>query len=138
MLARLEFGDNYTGKYVSPSYGVVSYASTIRRTHDCCLPHAYPVCRSFEVVVNSPDKSDLNIVEWYIEGCQKSGRILFFLDGNKEDNSAEYESVVYFEDAYCSAISEHYDISEKSLRQLKLTIVPMSLKVCDIEFVRPE
>lgn len=137
MFARLEFGDNSTGKYTSPYYNVVNYASTINRTHDCCLPHACPVCRSFEVVVNSPDKSDLNIVEWYIEGCQKSGRIIFFLDG-QADSSAEYESVVYFEDAYCSAISEHYAISERSLRQLKLTIVPMNLKVCDIEFVRPE
>lgn len=137
MFARLEFGDNAVNRYIAPSYNVVSYGSKINRTHDCCLPHANPVCRSFEIVVNSPDKSDLNIVEWYIDGSQKSGRIVFFLDG-KGDNSAEYESIVYFEDAYCSAISEHYDIMENAVRRLKLTIVPMSMKVCDIEFVRPE
>ena len=135
MFARLEFGDNSVDRYVAPFYNVVSYNSTIYRTHDGSLPQTIPVCRSFEIVVNSPDKSDLNIVEWYMEGSQKSGRIIFFLDG-KGDDSAEYESVVYFEDAYCSAISEHYDISEKSLRQLKLTIIPMRLKVCDIEYER--
>ena len=137
MFAKLEFGDNATEKYVVPQYNVVSYGSRIVRTYDCCLPHANPVCRSFEIVVNSIDKTDLNLVEWYIEGSQKSGKITFYMEENVTSDVIR-KSVVYFEDAYCSTISEHYDLEEKTIRQLKLTIVPMSLRVCDIDFVRPE
>lgn len=137
MFAKLEFGDNASEKYVAPQYNVVNYNSVIMRTHDCCLPHANPRCETFEIVINTPDKADLNLIEWYIEGCQKSGKITFDLESNETGDESR-KSVVYFEDAYCSAISEHYDIDEKAVRQLKLMIVPMSLNVCDIDFVRHE
>lgn len=137
MFAELEFGDNEMGQYIEPRYNVVRYNCNLNRTYDCCLPHADPKCRAFVIVVNSPDKSDLNLVEWYIEGCQKSGRITFHLSGDDGSGSQE-ESVVMFEDAYCSAIAEHYDIAGNVLRQLTLTIVPMKFTVCDVDFVRQE
>lgn len=137
MFAELEFGDNETGHYTDPKYVVVKYSAEINRTYDCCLPHADARCKSFEIVVNSPDKTDLNLEEWYICGSQKNGRIVFHLSG-ETSNELDSDSIVYFEDAYCSAIAEHYDIAGNVLRQLKLTIVPMSFKVCDIDFVRQE
>lgn len=137
MFAELEFGDNEMGLYTAPKYVVVKYSAEINRTYDCCLPHADPRCRAFEIVVNSPDKTDLNLVEWYIDGSQKNGRLTFHLSG-ETTNELDNESVVYFEDAYCSELAEHYDISGKVLRQLRLTIVPMSFKVCDIDFIRQE
>lgn len=137
MFAELEFGDNEMGQYIEPKYIVVKYSAQINRTYDCCLPHADPRCKSFEIVVNSPDKSDLNLEEWYIYGGQKNGRIVFHLSGENSSDIGS-DSIVYFEDAYCSAISEHYNIAGNVLRQLRLTIVPMSFRVCDIDFVRQE
>lgn len=137
MFAKLEFGDNTSQRYVLPRYNVVSYGSKISRSFDCNQPFANPMCKCIEIAVNSLDKMDMTFVDWYIGGGQKSGKITFDIEENVTSDVIR-QSIVYFEDAFCIAIAECYDIENAAIRQLKLTIIPMSIKVCDIDFVRSD
>ena len=66
--------------------------------------------------------ADLSLYDWYISGQPLSGRVLFDLSEGQASSSQDNVNMV-FEDAYCFAIEEEYNIDEAKRRTVKLSLV---------------
>ncbi|MCQ2343903.1 MAG: hypothetical protein MJ002_03140 [Paludibacteraceae bacterium] len=135
-ISKIQFGNNELKQY-SLEYNIIECKCSFNRTFDCCLPHADVKCEQIEVSVVAPGMNDLNLVEWFINNSEQSGRILLELADNI-DNSEDFAHEILFEDAYCASLCENYDIETKSRRIMTLVIVPLNVTVFDVNFPRPE
>lgn len=114
--ASLQFGDNMVG-YYAQQYGVVNFKSHFNREYDGFQPSAHAYCEHIEISVIAPGKQDLNLYEWYVSGGVLNGRIVF--DATLGANADQDETrCLYFEEAHCYSISEHYDIDVPTRRIL--------------------
>lgn len=129
LTARLQFGTNDTEKYISNEYMVSNFHCHFVRHHNHLHPDEKARCERIELIVKAPGKNDLNLYEWYINGDQKEGRIVFDLKAVDGD----FNGVLLFKDAYCFALGEEYHIDKKECRYLKLSIVAEDITLSALE-----
>lgn len=136
LMTRLRLGERINASY-GREYLVVGCAVHIHRDHNTLHPCAKPVCESLEVTVVAPDKTNLELQEWFLSHSLRSGRLEHEIQ-DLRNPSDTLERHIVFEDAQCFSYHEHYDIREQSLRLLTLRIFPKTCVVDNISFIAEE
>lgn len=129
----LQFGDNEEELY-NADYPVVEFHSHFSRGYNSSRPETEPDCTSLEVTLVAPDKSDLELQEWYFGKSFKSGRLLFnLMDLNVQGDYSSFRTL-RFHDAQCYSIGEEYDVDGGSLRLIRLSIRCRRCEMDDVFF----
>ena len=127
LTARLQFGDNVSRRY-SREYLVTDFKCHVSRHHNEARPDGYPRCETMELTVVVPGKDDLNLYEWYVDHSCISGRVLVELSAPSPNQPPQWKEVL-FENAFCYAMAEQYDIDARTRRSLHLSIVAEELTI---------
>ena len=130
--AHLQFGDNKAGRYTS-DYLLVDCRSSFRRSHNDLRPDGAAQCDSVEIAVVAPGKEDMTLHDWFRNGDEMSGRIVFDLSSMAADD-ANPTRILLFENARCFVLEESYDKNTRFRRLLKLTFEADSITMEDIDF----
>jgi len=132
LLANIQFGDNYAGRY-SGQYLVTDCQLSFERHHNQFSPDGEARCERIVVTVVAPGKEDLSLYEWYISQGVQSGRIMFELSLPGDVSNLQRREV-FFENAQCFALSENYVINSNNRRLLKLSLYAEKVTVSNISF----
>ena len=130
--ARIQFGDNKAGRY-NAEYLLVDCRSSFRRSHNDLRPDGAARCDSVEVAVVAPGKEDMTLYDWFMNGDELSGRIVFDLSSTAPDD-ANPTRILQFEDARCFALEEVYDKDTRFRRLLRLSIEADTIIMEAIDF----
>jgi len=133
LTARLQFGDNDQGLYPR-EYLVANCRCHFSRRYNGFRPDMDAICERVEITVIAPGMEDLSLYEWYINGTLQSGRLIYDLSGIS-GNDEPVTREVLFNDAYCFALAEEYNINGGNRRLLKLSIVGENITINDSKFV---
>ena len=134
LTVKLQFGDNDSASF-NKEYLVVDYHTRVCRSHNAYHPSSAPVCEVVEVTVVAPDKSDLTLLEWYLENTCMSGRLLCVgLDVLEEAETAR--RCIVFRDAQCFGMRETYDATRPQRRYLTLSFSPGAIEFDGLEYLR--
>ena len=135
--ARLRLGEKTT-----PSNGkiylVVGCVVHVNRSHHTLFSNSSPVCESMEITVVAPDKTDLELQEWFLMHSLRSGKLEYEIQDIQLNADSTQIREIVFEDAQCFSYREHYDIDNQSQRMLTLKIFPKEFQVEDLTFVAKE
>ena len=132
LTARLQFGDNASGRY-SKEYLVTDFKCHVFRRHNEARPDGTPKCESIELTVVVPGRDDLNLTEWYVHRSTMSGRILVELSTPEQNQPSQWKEVL-FEDGLCYALSEEYHIDKRMRRSLRLSVVASEITIDSVVF----
>lgn len=132
LTAVLEFGDNDIQRYTK-QYLVSDYQLVFDRPYNDFAPEASARCERLEVVVVAPGKNDLGLFKWFSEQSIQGGRLVIGQNYGKLTNDEDTQ-VIYFEEAQCFSLSEHYGIGTQRRRTLKLCIVAKEMIIDDITY----
>lgn len=133
--AKLQFGDNSTKVYTdAETYAIIDFRLHFSRHHDLSYPDENARCKCVEVTMYAPNKSDLSLYDWYINGTALTGRITFQLPANANDNNDTTTGYLYFTSAYCYSISQCFKQDVTSSRLLKLIFVAERIQVDGVNF----
>ena len=125
----LKFGDNDSGHFYR-EYNALDVSVSVGREHSGIRPTGKCYCKSIVVTLVLPDKSDMFLFDWYIEDSLLSGSVVILNPTlNDEDNT----NVIKFENARCSRISEHYDMTALRRQTIALEIVPHKVDIDDFK-----
>ncbi|MBO4249758.1 MAG: hypothetical protein J5884_00725 [Paludibacteraceae bacterium] len=130
--AHIQFGDNQAGRY-NKDYLLVDCRCSYRRSHNDLRPDGRAQCDSVEITVVSPAKEDMTLFDWFMNGDEMSGRIVFDLSSLSTDDSNP-EKILYFEDARCFALEESYDKDTRFRRLLRLSFEADKISTEEIDF----
>lgn len=130
--AHLQFGDNKAGRY-STDYLLVDCRCSFRRSHNDLRPDGAAYCDSVEIAVIAPGKEDMTLHDWFMNGDEMSGRIVFDLSSSASED-ANPTKILRFEDARCFTLEEWYDKNTRFRRLLKLAFEADSITMEDIDF----
>ena len=130
--AHLQFGDNKSGRY-NTDYLLVDCRSLFRRSHNDLRPDSAAQCESVEITVVAPGKDDMTLHQWFMNGDEMSGRIVFDLTSTAADD-ANPTRILRFEDARCYVLEEMYDKNTRFRRLLKLAFEADSITMEDLDF----
>ena len=119
--AKLEIGNNYAKMYTK-GYNVVNVFCHFTRETSSSRPDTDARCECIDITLVAPTIEDNSLYNWYISGEPLNGRVAFDLDGELTSHFSDTGNLV-FEDAYCFAIEEDYDIDRPMRRTLKLSLV---------------
>lgn len=129
---KLQFGDN-TCEWYNKEYMVAKCSCRINRNYNHNHPDSAPRCERIVVTLNVPVKEDLMLYEWFVDQSFMSGRILVDINTYKDANETA-PHIIYFDNAQCYSISEHYDIGENKLRRITLELDAENVRVCDVDY----
>ena len=133
--AKLQIGDNSSQIY-SKQYNVVNLTCHYKRFTSSCRPNTDALCEHIAITLVAPDMEDLSLYDWYISGEPLNGRVA--LDLSEGQASADGNGVnLEFEEAYCYAIEEEYQIDGMMRRMLKLSIVADEVTFENATFKNP-
>ena len=132
LLAHLQFGDNQAGRY-NADYLLVDCRCSFRRSYNDLRPDGVAQCDSVEVDVVAPGKDDVTLREWFINGDEMSGRIVFDLSSTASGD-ANPTKILLFENARLFGLEESYNKDTRFRRLLKLTFEADSVTMEDIDF----
>ncbi len=130
--SKLQFGDN-SCQWYNKEYMVAKCSCHVNRNYNHNHPDSVPRCERIVLTLNVPVKEDLMLYEWFVDQFYMSGRILVDVVSIKDSDDTD-PHIIYFDDAQCYSISEHYDVGEKKMRRLTLELDAMRVKVCDVDF----
>lgn len=134
LIVKLQFGDNDSMLY-NREYLVVDFHTRVCRLHNAYHPSSAPVCEFVEVTVVAPDRSDLTLLEWYLENTCMSGRLSCVgLDVMEE--KAEARRSIVFRDAQCFGMREWYDATGHQRRLLRLSFSPRAIEFEGVSYLR--
>ena len=119
--AKLQIGDNSSHIY-SKQDNVVNLTCHYKRLTSSSRPSTDAQCENISLTLVAPDMEDLSLYDWYISGEPLSGRVVLALSDGKAGDSGSDANLV-FEEAYCYAIEEEYQIDGMMQRTVKLSIV---------------
>ena len=119
--AKLEIGNNHAKMY-SKNYNVVNLFCHYTRQTGSTRPNTDARCECIDITLVAPTMEDNSLYRWYISNESLCGRVSFDLTGEQDSTSSDDGNLV-FEDAYCFAIEEDYDIDRPMRRMLKLSLV---------------
>ena len=119
--AKLEIGNNHAKMY-SRGYNVVNLLCHYTRQTNSSRPNTDARCECIDITLVAPTMEDNSLYRWYISNESLCGRVSFDLTGEQDSTSSDDGNLV-FEDAYCFAIEEDYDIDRPMRRMLKLSLV---------------
>lgn len=134
LVAHLEFGDNKAGRY-SAGYLLVDCRCSFRRSYNDLRPDSVAQCDSVEVHVVAPGNDDMTLHDWFMNGDERSGRIVFDLSSTASDD-ANPTKILLFEDARCFVLEESYSKNTRFRRLLKLAFEADSITMEDIDFLK--
>ena len=132
LLAHLQFGDNHAERY-NADYLLVDCRCSFRRSYNDLRPDGVAQCDSVEVDVVAPGKDDITLREWFINGDEMSGRIVFDLSSTAPDDGNPTR-ILYFEDARCFALEESFDKDTRFRRLLRLAFEAEKVTMENIDF----
>lgn len=92
----------------------------LKREYDFFHPTSKTVCESISLSIESPDRDDRFLQEWYITGDSHSGRILIDISDPAKENQERIKQI-FFEDAVCFSIGESF-ASDSVRRIINLNI----------------
>lgn len=118
----------------SQTYAIIDFRFHFIRHHDLSYPDENARCKCVEVTMYAPNKDNLSLYDWYIQGIALTGRIEFQLPATGNDSNETTTGCLYFTSAYCHSISLSYTQDVNSKRLLKLMFVAESIKIEDIVF----
>ena len=133
--AKLQIGDNSSQIY-SKEYNVVNLTCHYTRLTSSSRPNTDALCEHIAMTLVAPDMEDLSLYDWYISGEPLNGRVVLDLsDGqaSTDGNGVNLE----FEEAYCYAIEEEYQIDDMMRRTVKLSIVANEVTFENATFKNP-
>lgn len=130
--AHLQFGDNKAGRY-STDYLLVDCRCSFRRSHNDLRPDGSAQCDSVEIDVVCPGKEDMTLHDWFMNGDEMSGRIVFDLSSTAPDDGNPTR-ILYFEDARCFALEESFDKDTRFRRLLRLAFEAEKVTMENIDF----
>lgn len=136
LTAKLQFGDNQAGRY-NTEYLLVDCHCSFRRSYNGLRPDGNGKCESIELSLVAPGRDDMTLYNWFINGDELSGRILFDLTSTAPDD-ANPTRILLFEEARCFSLQEFYDKDTRFRRLLKLAFESDSVTIEDTEFTNPE
>lgn len=132
LTAKLQFGDNQAGRY-NAEYLLVDCRCSFRRSHNDLRPDGRAKCDSIEISLVAPGRDDMTLHDWFINGDELSGRILFDLSSTAPDD-ANPTRVLLFENARCFVFEERYAKDTRFRRLLHLAFEADSINMEDINF----
>ena len=133
--AKLQIGDNNSQIY-SKQYNVVNLTCHYARLTSSSRPNTDARCEHIAMTLVAPDMEDLSLYDWYISGEPLNGRVV--LDLSDGQASADGNGVnLEFEEAYCYAIEEEYQIDDMMRRTVKLSIVANEVTFENATFKNP-
>lgn len=119
LIATIQFGDN-ENKLYSHTYTVCDVKCHIMRPYNSHLPDGPARCERIDVTVVAPGKTDLTLLDWYVNRSTMSGRVVIAMSNDaKLDVGAEKE--ILFENARCFRLAEDYHIDKEARRLLTLS-----------------
>lgn len=133
--ARLQFGNPTEKTYEDRKYLVTEFSIHTVRHHNGLRPDADKFYERIVFSLRVPQKSDLSLYRWYVEGMARSGH--FMVETSQANNTKNKCKEIEFTDAYCFAISERYSVDD-GLRELTLSIVTDKLKMKDQTVEKPK
>lgn len=129
---KLQFGDNVS-KFYNKEYMVAKCSCHVNRNYNHNHPDSAPRCERITVTLNVPAKEDIMLYEWFVDQSYFSGRILADVNSYKDAGNSE-PHIIYFDDAQCYSISEHYDVGDNKLRRLTIELDAMRVNICDVDY----
>lgn len=134
LTAYIEFGNNDSKRYFKQYMISDCYIVNEKPFNKFC-PEGDASCERLEVSIISPGRDDLDLYEWYDTQNFQDGRIVITTMSVKTSDF-DAEHIIYFENARCFSLSEHYDASTNRRRIIKLAIEAEKICVDEIEFNR--
>lgn len=131
--AKLQFGDNDCGQYAS-EYPVLGYECHFSRHYEASTPDSDPRCNRMSIVVVTPGKDNLELLQWFVNRSYMTGRIILDVSEMVESAGEDITREIKFEDARCYAIEEDYDNTVNRLRVLKLDIMAENVEIDSVKF----
>ena len=131
LTAKLQFGDNKSGRYPS-EYLVADCHCHFIRGYNHAQPDSDARCERVDLSVVAPSKENLSLYDWFITNSVQSGRIVF--DTVNITDNTDANKIITFEDAYCYSLAEDYRIDVAEQRLLKLSFVADKITISGIQF----
>lgn len=132
LLAHLQFGDNHVERY-NADYLLVDCRCSFRRSHNDLRPDGSAQCDSIEIEVVDPGKEDMTLHDWFMNGDEMSGRIVFDLSSTMLSDGNPTK-ILYFEDARPFVLEEVYYKDTRFRRLIRLTFEAESVTMKDVDF----
>ena len=129
LYALLKFGNNELGLY-DRSYKLITVRNSFARKAEGFFADTVCRCSNISVVLQTPDKSDLFLYDWFISGSSFSGCIE--MEEIQEDCEL-HRRLVKFEDARCHLICESFDSSLKRHPLTRLEFIPLEVDTEEIK-----
>lgn len=133
--ARMEFGDNITGKY-QKAYRLVSTNHGVHRDFSNYVPLGGVRAKDITVTLVAADCEDFYLHSWYMSGEKRSGRLCFDIQDIR--NGSVLTRSIPFEEAQCVSFCETYDSSRNKRRQITISFTPAKVKIESNVFSRSE
>jgi hypothetical protein len=134
LTAYIEFGNNDSKRYFK-QYMISDCYIVHEKPFNKFCPEGDANCERLEVSIISPGRDDLDLYEWYDTQNYQDGRIVITTMSVKTSDF-DAEHIIYFENARCFSLSEHYDASTNRRRIITLAIEAEKICVDEIEFNR--
>ena len=132
LIASIQFGDNDSRLY-SHSYNVCDVKCHLMRPYNRYLPDGRARCERVDVTVVAPGKTDLTLLDWYVNRSSMTGRVVIAMSNEaKLDVSAEKE--ILFENAVCFRLAEDYHIDSDNRRLLTISFEADVLTIDNVKF----
>jgi hypothetical protein len=133
--AKLQIGNN-DAKLYQKNYNVVTLFCRFARHASVNRPDTDARCECIDITLLAPTMEDNSLYDWYVNGESLSGRVSFDLT-NGLGNSNSDDGDLVFEDAYCFAIEENYDIDKPTRRTIKLSLIAEKMTFEGATFENP-
>ena len=104
------------------------------RRYGTYRPESAPGFDRLEVTLIAPGKEDLSLYEWYFNNTMRNGRLRFDLLDVRMRGDDEAQRIYEFESAQCYALSERYDLHDRSQRLLTLKLTAKLFTVDQVAF----
>ena len=132
LLAKLYIGDNSLSS-CPREYKVVDFQLLSGRKSNEYCADSEAFNDRLRVALIAPDKTNLELYEWYVTQSLISGKLVIDLS-NQSAKYEQTERTIKFESGQCFSLAEKYDINSKNRHLLILEIVLHQMSVDDVIF----
>ncbi|MCQ2143723.1 MAG: hypothetical protein MJY56_06615 [Bacteroidales bacterium] len=130
--ATLKFGNNDSGRY-NREYPVMSARSRFLRDSEGLRPDSSFRCEKVTITLIVPQRTDVELYDWFVSGSCLSGCIEMEESSSSEDSR---KRVMTFENAQCFGLREEYDSRNNRRQLLTIEMVAERIVADDVEFCR--
>ena len=130
--ATLKFGNNDSGRY-NREYPVLSARSRFLRNSEGLRPDSSFRCENVTITLVVPQRTDIELYDWFVSGSSLSGCIEMDESSSTEDS---HKRVIKFENAQCFGLREEYDSRNEKRQLLTIDIVAEQIVADNVEFHR--